>query len=108
MHIPWGHLGSKPVRVFLEGVCVLVGPVDKDSWGDDEVTARRLGIKRAWLDKQEKAALKKEKEAKKDEDDSKKVHCAGGHRISSFLLVLVCCSIFARFLQPRFLKAPFP
>lgn len=72
VEIPWGHLGSKPVKVFLQGVCVLVSPVDKDSWGDDEVRARRLGIKRELLEKAE-ARAKKSKEGKGDE------HQVGGY-----------------------------
>lgn len=68
MHIPWTQLGSKPVQVFLEGVCVLVGPVDKDTWDDEEVAARRLGIKRAWLEKTETEALKKDGKEEEDPD----------------------------------------
>lgn len=67
MDIPWAHLGSRPVKVLLQGVSVLVGPVDRDSWGDDEVRERRLGIKRALLEKAE-AAAEKERE---DKDDDK-------------------------------------
>lgn len=62
MDIPWTKLGSKAVKVLLQGVSVLVGPVDRDSWGDDEVRERRLGIKRASLKKAEsEAKAKKEK-----------------------------------------------
>lgn len=46
---------------MLEGVSVLVGPVDRDSWGDDEVRKRRLGIKRAALEKAEAASKKDDK-----------------------------------------------
>ncbi|CAN0031680.1 unnamed protein product, partial [Sphacelaria rigidula] len=49
VHIPWAQLGSKPVKVFIEGVCVLMAPVDKDSWDDEEVHARALDMKRKWL-----------------------------------------------------------
>lgn len=66
MDIPWAHLGSRPVKVVLEGVSVLVGPVNRDSWGDDEVRERRLGIKRAALDNAE-AASKKEGKGNDDE-----------------------------------------
>lgn len=62
VEIPWTKLGSKPVKVLLEGVCVLVGPVDRNSWGDDEVRQRRLGIKRASLERAEAAAKKKKEE----------------------------------------------
>lgn len=75
--IPWGHLGSRPVKVFIDGVNVLIGPLDKDSWEDDEVQARRLGIKRAWLKKTEEEALKKKKKNGKDEDDKKVTPFAG-------------------------------
>lgn len=63
--IPWTHLGSKPVKVLLQGVSVLVGPVDRNSWGDDEVRQRRLGIKRAALEKTE---TDNEKEDKGNDD----------------------------------------
>lgn len=66
--IPWAKLGSRPVKVLLQGVSVLAGPVDRDSWGDDEVRERRLGVKRAALDKAE-AAAKKAKEGKGSADD---------------------------------------
>ncbi len=69
MEIPWAHLGSRPVKVVLQGVSVLVGPVDRDSWGDDEVRERRLGIKRAALENAEAAAAKKDKEGKGGDDD---------------------------------------
>eukprot|EP00903_Cladosiphon_okamuranus_P017946 g16513.t1 len=66
--IPWAHLGSRPVKVVLEGVSVLVGPVDRGSWGDDEVRERRLGIKRAALEKAEAAS---KKEGKGNDDDTR-------------------------------------
>eukprot|EP00752_Nemacystus_decipiens_P006311 g5691.t1 len=66
--IPWAHLSSRPVKVVLEGVSVLVGPVDKDSWGDDEVRERRLGIKRAAL---EKAEADSKKEGKGNDDEKR-------------------------------------
>ncbi|CAN0228321.1 unnamed protein product, partial [Ectocarpus sp. 8 AP-2014] len=69
--IPWSKLGSRPVKVLLQGVSVLVGPVDRNSWGDQEVRERRLGIKRAALEKAE-AATKKEKEGGKGSDDDTK------------------------------------
>ncbi|CAM9659912.1 unnamed protein product, partial [Ectocarpus sp. 8 AP-2014] len=59
--IPWAHLGSRPVKVLLQGVSVLVGPVDRNSWGDLEVRERRLGIKRAALEKAEKEEEEKRK-----------------------------------------------
>lgn len=65
--IPWTKLGSKPVKVLLQGVSVLVGPVDRDSWREDEVRGRRLGIKRAALEKAE-AAAKKERGEKGNDD----------------------------------------
>lgn len=68
VEIPWSKLGSRPVKVLLLGVSVLVGPVDRNSWGDQEVRERRLGIKRAALEKAE-AATKKEKEGGKGSDD---------------------------------------
>lgn len=71
VHIPWGHLSSKPVKVYIEGVSVLIGPLEKDSWGAEEVQARRLGIKRKWLENTEEEASKKDK---KEEGDSK-VRC---------------------------------
>ena len=59
---------------MLEGVSVLVGPVDKDSWGDDEVRERRLGIKRAALEKAEAAS---KKEGKGHDDDQVSLPRAG-------------------------------
>ena len=76
MEIPWTKLGSKPVKVHLEGVCVLVGPVDRNTWGDDEVRERRLGIKRASLEKAEAAAAKKEKDGNGN-DDAVQVRSSG-------------------------------
>ena len=75
MDIPWGHLNSKPVKVVLQGVSLLVGPVDRDSWGDEEVFERRLDIKRAALRKaeEESAAPKREKEVKGGDDKFKQV-----------------------------------
>lgn len=49
---------------------MLVGPVDRDSWGDDEVRERRLGIKRASLERAEAAAAKKEKDWKGNDEDA--------------------------------------
>lgn len=69
MEIPWTKLGSRPVKVHLEGVCVLVGPVDRNSWGDHEVRERRLRIKRASLEKAEAAAAKKEKDGNGNDED---------------------------------------
>lgn len=71
--VPWLHLGSEPVTVLLEGLCLLVGPLDKDSWGDDEVKARRLGTKRSWLKNAEAEALTKKKGKEEKEDDDQKV-----------------------------------
>lgn len=51
----------------MEGVCLLVGPVDKNSWGADDVRKRRLGIKRDSLDK----ADAKSKSGKDTGDDDK-------------------------------------
>lgn len=48
---------------------MLVGPVDRNSWGDDEVRERRLGIKRASLEKAEAAAAKKEKDGSGNDED---------------------------------------
>lgn len=75
MDIPWGHLNSRPVKVVLQGVRVVVGPVDRDSWGDEEVFKRRLDIKRAALIKAEAAAaaVKKNKEAKVGDAQLKQV-----------------------------------
>lgn len=75
MEIPWTKLGSKPVKVLLEGVCVLVGPVDRNSWGDDEVRERRLGIKRASLERAEAAAAKKKEGGGNGSDDDVQVRC---------------------------------
>ncbi|CAM9605272.1 unnamed protein product, partial [Scytosiphon promiscuus] len=69
--IPWAKLGSRPVKVLLQGVSILAGPVDKGSWGDDEVRERRLGVKRAALEKAEKAA-RKAKEGRGSADDDTK------------------------------------
>ena len=78
--IPWGHLNSRPVKVVLQGVSVLVGPVDRDSWGDEEVFERRLDIKRAALRKAEEEAAvpKKDKEAKEGDDKFKQVYLTRG------------------------------
>ena len=75
MDIPWGYLSSRPVQVVLQGVSVLVGPVDRDAWGDEEVFARRLDIKRAALRKAEEAAAaaKRDKEAKVGDDEFQQV-----------------------------------
>ncbi|CAM9928403.1 unnamed protein product, partial [Sphacelaria rigidula] len=71
VHIPWAQLGSKAVKVFIEGVGVLAAPVDKDSWDDEEVSARTLDIKRKWLEKTENEFLNRKDG--KDEEDSNKV-----------------------------------
>ncbi|CAM9617791.1 unnamed protein product, partial [Ectocarpus fasciculatus] len=70
--IPWAHLGSRAVKVLLQGVSVLVGPVDRNSWGDLEVRERRLGIKRAALEKAEKEEEEKPKRGGKGNDEDKK------------------------------------
>lgn len=56
----------------------MVGPVDRDSWRDEEVFKRRLDIKRAALRKAEEEATlpKKDKEAKGGDDKVKQV-CFG-------------------------------
>ena len=83
MDIPWGHLNSRPVKVVLQGVSVLVGPVDKESWGDDEVFKRRLDIKRAALEKAEEAAAAAaaKKDKKGHDEKSKKVDLTRGGRV---------------------------
>lgn len=47
---------------------MLVGPVDRHSWGDAEVRERRLGIKRAFLEKAEAAAAKREKDGGRNDE----------------------------------------
>ena len=46
---------------------MLVGPVLRDSWGSGEVRERRLGIKRASLEKAEENALKKSAQDKEED-----------------------------------------
>lgn len=74
VHIPWAQLGSKAVKVFIEGVGVLAAPVDKDSWDDEEVSKRTLDIKRKWLEKTEKEFLNR-KDGKSEEDSDKVSDC---------------------------------
>lgn len=58
-------MGSKPVKVLLEGVCVLVGPVDRNNWDHGDVRDRCLDLKRSMLEKAEENAMKL-KQAKGD------------------------------------------
>lgn len=62
----------------------MVGPVEKESWGDDEVRERRLGIKRASLDKAE-AKAEKEKAGKGDDDKVRKGKGRGGGVLMFYL-----------------------
>lgn len=81
------------MKVILEGVTVLIGPLDKDSWDAKDVQARRLGIKRAWLKKTEEEALKKKD---KVEDDSKKVRdaeCPPSEAFVALFCVLNRCRV---------------
>lgn len=50
---------------------MLVGPVDRNSWGDLEVRERRLAIKRAALEKAEKEEEEKRKNGGKGNDEDK-------------------------------------
>ncbi|CAN0294297.1 unnamed protein product, partial [Ectocarpus fasciculatus] len=86
VEIPWSKLGSRPVKVLLQGVSVLVGPVDRTSWGDQEVRERRFGIKRAALEKAE-AATRKEKEGGKGAMTTRWV--VGGYTEKGFVEKLV-------------------
>ena len=87
VNIPWGCLNSKPVKVVLQGVSVLVGPVDRDSWGDEKVFVRRLAIKRAALRKaEEKAAVPKTDKDPKGGDDTYKQVIFGSRRFGVLVL----------------------
>eukprot|EP00953_Heterococcus_sp_UTEX-ZZ885_P022333 12360-Heterococcus_DN1.PRE.1 len=44
--IPWASLDRNPVKVEIDGVYLLLGPVSKEDWAADEVRSRRLKIKR--------------------------------------------------------------
>lgn len=47
----------------------MVGPVNRNSWGDDEVRERRLSIKRASLEKAEAVAAKRERDGNGNDED---------------------------------------
>lgn len=54
--IPWASLDRNPVRVEIDGIYLLVGPVKKEDWAAGEVRDRRLNIKRGKVETAEKEA----------------------------------------------------
>jgi vacuolar protein sorting-associated protein 13A/C len=63
--IPWASLDRNPVKVEIDGVYLLLGPVSKEDWAADEVRSRRLKIKRGQIAAAEKEAAAKSKRRKK-------------------------------------------
>jgi vacuolar protein sorting-associated protein 13A/C len=63
--IPWASLDRNPVKVEIDGVYLLLGPVSKEDWAADEVRSRRLKIKRSQIAAAEKEAAAKSKRRKK-------------------------------------------
>jgi vacuolar protein sorting-associated protein 13A/C len=63
--IPWASLDRNPVKVEIDGVYLLLGPVSKADWAADEVRSRRLKIKRGQIAAAEKEAAAKSKRRKK-------------------------------------------
>jgi vacuolar protein sorting-associated protein 13A/C len=63
--IPWASLDRNPVKVEIDGVYLLLGPVSKEDWAADEVRSRRLKIKRGQVAAAEKEAAAKSKRRKK-------------------------------------------
>ncbi|KAG5176382.1 hypothetical protein JKP88DRAFT_265414 [Tribonema minus] len=57
--IPWASLDRNPVRVEIDGVYLLLGPVRKEDWAAEEVRQRRLAIKRGQLDAAERAGRRR-------------------------------------------------
>ena len=73
VNIPWTALESNPVKVFIDGVFLLVGPVDLSRYGKDDLKKQDQDLKRVKLLAAEKAveraALNKNK-SEKDSDSS--------------------------------------
>lgn len=70
-----------------------MAPVDRDSWGEEEVHARALDIKRKWLRRAEQELLKKT--MKKNKADPNKVSLqplhTGIHCVIAALRLCAAC-----------------